>query len=397
MFNAACRLARKSGFGRHLDADRMIAAAKRKTGLSDFGDEWFIEPLRVLVEAINEEARLHPLGTMVQNTRMVSALCTRLRAEQLLSEKPHLRDTEVGKIVLIAGLQRTGTTVLHRLIGADPKVRALRSWETLNPLPVPGEGMADTHIRKKQAKRAEKALRFMAPEFFAIHPIEHDAPEEDILLLDLSFMSQTPEATMQVPTYAKWLEKQDHTKSYQFMHTMLQLLHMQRPGDHWILKTPHHMEHLDVIANVFPDVFVVQTHRDPKKSIASFCSMVAHSRGILSDQVDPGEIAEHWIRKSLRMMKRSMEVRKSSKNLRFIDISYYDLIKDPIGEVRKIHEWADIAMGEDTEKAIEDMHRGNAKDRFGRHVYQSKSFGLDEAELDRRCEFYRQAYGIPHE
>ena len=135
----------------------------------------------------------------------------------------------------------------------------------LNPLPEPNEKQDNPRSRIKKAKFAGRAMRYMAPEFFAVHPIEHDAPEEDIFLLDLSFMSQAPEATMHVPTYANWLENQDQTPAYEYMHKMLKLMHWQRTGTAWVLKTPHHMEYLETILNVFPDVYVVQTHRDPKK------------------------------------------------------------------------------------------------------------------------------------
>ena len=36
---------------------------------------------------------------------------------------------------VIIGLQRTGTTKLHRLLTADPANRVLKSWEALNPAP----------------------------------------------------------------------------------------------------------------------------------------------------------------------------------------------------------------------------------------------------------------------
>jgi len=47
-------------------------------------------------------------------------------------------------------------------------------------------------------KMSANALKIMSPGFFAIHPIEVHEPEEDILLLDVSFLSTTPEAMMQV-------------------------------------------------------------------------------------------------------------------------------------------------------------------------------------------------------
>ncbi len=56
----------------------------------------------------------------------------------------------------------------------------------------------------------------MTPGFFAIHPVEHLAPEEDILLLDVSFLSTTPEATTHVPSYSGWLEKTDQSLAYDY-------------------------------------------------------------------------------------------------------------------------------------------------------------------------------------
>lgn len=397
LFNGVGRMARNAGLGRGLSVDRMIASAKRKTRLSDFGDDWFLEPLHILVKSINEEANLTTLGNMLQNVRIVSALSTRLQAQELLRKNPEISEIDLGKIIMIAGLQRTGTTALHRLIGADPRIRALRSWEMLNPLPLPGEKPGNPVRRKKQAKLAEKTIRFLAPEFFAIHPVEHDAPEEDIFLLDLSFMSQAPEATMHVPTYAQWLEKQDQTESYEYMRTMLKILHWLQPSDAWVLKTPHHMEWIDVILNVFPGILIVQTHRDPKTSIASFCSMVAHGRGILSDVVDPEEIAEHWIRKSCRLMQRSIEVRQSSESSQFIDISYYDLIRDPLVELRRIYDRADIGFDEKAERLASRTVDTNRKDRYGKHVYKPNSFSIDSDHLDGCCEFYRSKYRIPDE
>ena len=39
-----------------IDADAMMAQARKDTGLDDFGDPHFIEPLRLLVRSTNEEA-----------------------------------------------------------------------------------------------------------------------------------------------------------------------------------------------------------------------------------------------------------------------------------------------------------------------------------------------------
>lgn len=396
-FNRVGKIADHLGWLPDLEVEALIANARHKTGLHDFGDEWFREPLTVLVDAINREAQLTPLGKLIQKNRLEGALAVRLRAEALCKAHPEIEAIEFGKIVVIAGLQRTGTTTLHRLLAADPNMRAIYAWEALNPLPLPNEKPGKPSGRIAQAKTAEKGLAYLAPEFFAIHPVEHNAPEEDVLLLDLSFMSQSPEATLHVPTYAAWLEKQDHTRAYEYLRKMLRILQWQRPAKNWVLKTPHHMEYLDVILKVFPEAVIVQTHRDPQKTTGSFCSMVAHGRGVFSDEVDAKEVAQHWVRKVNRLMQRSMEVRARIGEERFIDVSYYDLLKDPIAEVARIYQFAGIPFDATVAQAAQDTSERNVQHRYGRHRYDLADFGLSREDIERQYGFYRQRYGIPHE
>lgn len=397
LFNRMGRVAEKLGMAADLSVARMVAAAKKKSGLQDFGDEWFLQPLSVLVDAINKEAELTPFGKLVQKGRLESALVTRLRVQELLKQHPEIRDVNIEKIILIAGLQRTGTTTLHRLIAADPKVRSLMSWEALNPVPLPNEVPGNPKKRIQQAKIAERGLAYLSPEFFAIHPVEFDAPEEDVLLLDLCFMSQAPEATMHVPGYAAWLERQDHTPAYEYLRTLLKILTWQQPARNWVLKTPHHMEYLDIILKVFPEATIVQTHRDPQKTMGSFCSMVAHGRGVFSDQVDAKEVAQHWVRKVRRLMERSIEVRASAPEKHFIDVSYYDLLKDPLAAVQRIYELAGIEFNEATAQAIANTQQRNVQHRYGKHVYHLADFDLSHDEIENQFGFYRQRYQIPFE
>ena len=186
LLNAGARAVDRFRSSVGLDVDTMIANARKKTGLSDFGDERFLEALHVLVDSINTEADLTPLGRWIQRQRLQGALATRLGVEELLRRHPEIREVGLGQVVVIAGLQRTGTTTLHRLIASHPDVRALSAWEGLHPLPWPGERPDDTRRRQRRARMAERGIAYLAPAFFAVHPAEHDAPEEDVLLLDVS-------------------------------------------------------------------------------------------------------------------------------------------------------------------------------------------------------------------
>jgi hypothetical protein len=356
-----------------------------------------MEPLSVLVRSINEEADLTLLGRLIQRRRIEGALATRLRVEELLRRRPEIRDIDLGRIVVIAGLQRTGTTTLHRLIASHPRMRGVAAWEGLNPLPLPREEPGDPHARIRQGLIAERAIAYLAPAFFAVHPAEHDAPEEDVLLLDVSFMSQSAEATMHVPSYARWLEGRAHTRAYEEFRTLLRVLHWQRPRPHWVLKTPHHMEYLDVVLEVFPTATIVQTHRDPLKTIPSFCSMVAHGRGLFSDRVDPREIGSHWLAKTRRLVELTARARAEADASRFVDVSYYDLVSDPMAQLDRVYERAGIPFGRDERQAAERTASRNVQHRYGRHVYDAGSFGLSREAIESGLATYREAHGIPYE
>lgn len=377
-----------------LDEASLLASARRASGLHHFVDESFREPLRRLLASLEEEARLHPLGRMVLRQSLLRALVNRLRLEDLSDRHPEIARLPVEAPVFIVGLQRTGTTLLHRLLTCEPALRPLLSWEALNPAPFPGHVPSSPRDpRVRQAELAERALRYLAPELFAIHPVEAHAPEEDVLLLDLSFVSPTADATLRVPSYQAWLREVDQRPAYRYFRRAIQLLLWQR-GGRWLGKTPHHLENLDVILDVFPDAKIVQTHRDPIRVVASFCSMIAHSRAVFSAQVDPFEVGAQLGEKAVRAVTRAMQVRDRAGPGTFLDVAYADLVSDPMKEVRRIYDFIGLELAPETTRAMEGWRSGNPQNKHGVHHYRLEDFGLDRAELERRFEPYRARYGI---
>jgi hypothetical protein len=390
------RLLARNTLRANLDEASLIEAAEMRTGLLDLGDPSFRAPLRVLLRAIEEEAALHPLGRMITRTRLISTLATRMRLEELFRKHPEIAQIRLAPPIVIVGLPRTGTTLLHRLLASDRRLRALRSWEAL--MPVPLEGKKERARRIAAAERSEIALRYLAPDFFAVHPIDAHAPEEDVLLLDLAFRSTVPESTLRVPSYANWLEGEDQTPAYRTMARVLQALEWQEPPadpkhGRWVLKTPHHLEWLDVLLAVFPGALVVWLHREPREVVPSFCSMLAHGRGIFTDRVDPHEIGRSWLRKGARMLERAMDVRARAGDARFMDVTYRELTEDPLTVVRRVEERAGMPRSREAETAARDRLRTEVQHRHGVHRYQLSDFGLDRYDVDRAFERYRSTFG----
>lgn len=397
--NRLGRLGRRLGLqGVDLSEESLISTARRRTGLSDLGDTSFRTPMRVLLDATEREARLHPCGRIMARHNLVRVLSNRLRIEDEIRRRPEILDTDLQDPVVITGLQRTATTLLHRLMAKDPAFRVLASWEAVNPAPWPGtrEGKRDPRIRA--AWLAEKSVSWLAPDFFAIHPVEAESPEEDVLLLEFAFLSTVPEAMQRVPTYSRWLEQEaDHVEGYRYLGKMLRLLSSQRPGGRWLLKSPHHLEHLDALVEVFPGARIIQAHRDPVVSLASFCSMIAHARGIFTDDVDPYEVGRHWSVKRARMVERAMGVRERLGEDRFLDVMYDDLVADPVGQIRRVYGFLDVKLGRGSTERMRAHLWDNPRDRRGRHTYDLSHFGLDADTEEQRFARYRARYRIPRE
>jgi hypothetical protein len=380
-----------------LDEASLLAAARRESGLRDLGDESFRGPLRQLLASLEEEAHLHPLGRLLLRQSLVRALVNRLRIEDLCRRHPEIGELPVREPVFVLGLQRTGTTLLHRLLTCEPALRPLLSWEALNPAPFPGvipSGGRDPRMRL--AEVAERGLRYLAPEFFAIHPVEAHAPEEDVLLLDLSFMSPTADATLSVPRYSAWLRATDQRPSYQMFRRAIQLLLWQRPG-RWLGKTPHHLENLDALLGVFPDAKVIQTHRDPVRVVASYASMMAHGRAIFSDRVDARAVGAQLAGQAVRAVTRAISVRDAAASGAFHDVAYPDLLADPLKEIRRIYDFLGFSLAPATEASMQRWLAANPQNKRGVHRYRLEDFGLDRAQLERSFEPYRQRFGVAAE
>lgn len=379
-----------------LELDSLVAQARALTGLADFGEPAVEPALGMLLESLNSEAQLHPVGRMIQRRRLLDALCTRLRAQALFAREPAIEQERLPTIIVIAGLQRTGTTLLHRLLAADPRARSLKSWEALDPVPPEGWLHGRPDPRLGRARLAEHALRFMAPEFFAIHPVRADAPEEEVLLLDLAFMSQAPEAMLHVPSYARWLESQDARPSYALLRRLLKLLQWQNTASHWVLKTPHHLEHLDALLEVFPEARVVQTHRDPAVTIASFCSMVTHGRAVFSDHVDPREVGRHWYAKIKRMLERSATARALAPE-RFVDVRYDELLRAPLDAIERIYAHANRPLTEPARQAMQQLSAAETRAHTSRHSYRLADFGLSPHVVRRELASYYGRHDLRRE
>jgi hypothetical protein len=125
-----------------LNEQAVLDAARARTGLEDFGPEDFRERLRVWLASFEEDEGLGPLGRATMFGEAVRYAASRLRVEDLLRRHPEIHDVEIDRPIVIAGLPRSGTTHLVNILAADPRLRSMQLWETMEPIPAPQERVA---------------------------------------------------------------------------------------------------------------------------------------------------------------------------------------------------------------------------------------------------------------
>lgn len=389
-----------------LEKDDLIRRARKITGLNDLGPDFRDEPLNRMLLSMNEEAGLSPAGRFISRERIVNLLSVHLRATEYFKRFPEILTQDLYPVWIIVGLQRTGTTKLQRLLAADPDNRVLPSWEAINPVPLApppsppprlgrgSGGGADKRIRI--ARTAVKAVKYLSPDFFAIHPLDAELPEEDVLLLDVSFMSTTTEAMMDVPSYSSWLESADQSPAYAFYAKLLRLLQWLRPARRWVLKSPHHLEFMDLINRQIPDVTFIWPHRSIYESIPSFLSMLTYNHMIFSESVNPHRIAERWIRKTGYVLEKALQFREEDKTPgRFVDIFYRDLVTDSSRELEKIY-WLRGGVNPELKERFERHELEHPHRKHGIHSYELSDFNVTKKDIDDHTARYRQFFRSIH-
>ncbi len=371
-----------------LVVEELIQEAKQSTGLTDFGTEFWREPMAHAFKDINEHTEFHALGAFLYRKKVVQNLVNRLWAQYWIKEDSTIQK-ELPPTVLITGLQRTGTTFLQRLLGALPEFRGVISWEIVNPVPT---SKKKTYHGKKLAWVGHKALNYINPEFKAIHALNHDSLDEEVALMEHCFMSSILEAIFDTPNYCRWLEEQDQKAAYEDLKMWLKLLNWRKPAAHYfLLKSPHHMEYLDDFSAVFPDTRIIHMHRDPAETMASYCSMMHYSKKMFQPSSKPFEIGQHWLRKNKRLVK-YCQAYKDDNSDQFIDIKYKDLVKDPILTAQDIYKELGLTWTKEHTRLAKAYCIEHKKNKYGKHVYNLEDYGLNERIIKEEFSSYYEQY-----
>ena len=350
------------------------------------------EALDAFTGSLNEDAALNFIGRLaawLDCTRMAG---THLRVEQALRDDPEIEKTELPTPVFVLGLFRSGTTILHRLLGKDPENRTLPHWESFDPTPWP-EG---PERAQRTLSRFLRLADLISPNIKAIHPM--DAYQTDECRGMFTNVFRTPQLNVQyrVPSYVDWLFEQDATIAYRQHKQQLQLVFHQRPhGERLVLKDPTHTFFVDVILEVHPEARFFFIHRDPAETLSSICSLHAYTRSVFSTDVDARSIGEEL--SASYMMNRLEDAVRSVDRLppgRVAHIRGPDLVRNPVGTVETAYRKLGLELSAAAASSMTEYMAGRRRNKGLRHVHAAEGFGLDPLEVRERFSGYCERFDL---
>ena len=386
--------------GHTFDADQLLETASDRSGLTDYGEPTFRTGLDTLLEYIGSEGALSEIGAAITPDILVGYLTNRLSIVDWHAKHPEAATTDLGELVFMIGMGRTGTTILQDLLAQDPEARAPRTWEVDLPVPPPEEATYETDPRIAEIEAQMEVAHQARPEMQAMHPTGATLAQECVRITGGEFASVIFGSQYRVPSYLHWVtDEADMAPTYRYHHRFLQVLGAKYQRERWVLKSGAHLWALPALVGEYPDARFIQTHRDPVKIVASLSSLFAYLGDIFSDEVTVQDTARTWAELILSGLDRSVDARESGLIApgRIVDVQFSAFMADPWVTIRGIYEQWDVELTPEVEGRMKGFLDDHGQEKHGKHLYAFADTGLDEGEIRERAKRYTDYFDVPVE
>ena len=274
------------------------------------------------------------------------------------------------------------------------------TWEVDRPCPPPETATYETDPRIAEVEATLENVELVLPGFRAMHPMAAELPQECVRITASDFRSMIFATQYRIPSYTEWLvHEADMGMAYRWHRIFLEHLQSHHRGDRWVLKSPGHLWCLDALLGEYPNAFLVQTHRDPLRIIASLGSLVARLRMLASDDTSIPEAAADWADDVLDGLDRSVTARESGTvdKDRVVDVQFGVFMADPFATIHAIYERLGLELTPEAEQRMRAFLAANPADKYGKHTYTFSETGLDEGALRERARRYQDYFDVPSE
>jgi hypothetical protein len=384
-----------------LDEDSLLSAARRATGLSDFGGDDWREPFRVLIRSLEDESELNLMGRIRTRSELLQLLEARLRIEDVYTRHPEIADEVIESPIIVVGQGRSGTSFLLNLLSEDPDNGVIRVWEAMYPCPPPERATYLTDPRVDRAHLAITQWNRVTPEFAAMHEFGGTIPAEDSPILAMNFMSTSwLNGFGQIPAYDSYMASVPPEPALFYHRRVLKLLQWKNPRRRWVLKDPQHLDRIEALLKIYPGACFVWTHRDPVKAMASIVSLLGTIQWGRSDHPFKNEALKIGLDPDIVAARFGAVIDKIESGAvpkaRLFNLLYGDLIGDPLATIEALYRHFGVAFTDEARQAMTTYIEHNPRDARASHRVGA---GSDEDIAYERRAFrrYQDYFGIPTE
>lgn len=383
-----------------LQAEELMATARHNTGFDDFGSDEWLEGFQVFLRALEEEADLHLLGRLMTRSDILRWLEARLGIEAAYAQHPEIEDELIEQPVIVTGLPRAGTSILFELLAQDSQFGSPRNWEMMFPYPPPEAASYHSDPRIERCQHLVSQWSRVVPTYAAMHEMGAEIPNECIVAMSCTFLTENLPGQYQIPSYNAWYYQQDLDYAYAYYKRMLKLLQWRNPRRHWLLKAPSHLGNLPVLFRTFPDARVVITHRDPVVAQASVTNLLGTLYWMRSSQPFDASAFENLMTPEAGAARLNGVVdllqAGSVPAAQIHNFLYAQLVDQPLEALEALYREMGLALEPAALGAMQDYLQAKPQGKFGRHQY---NIGEHDENARKRDLFqrYQKYFQVPDE
>ena len=385
-------------------AAELIERARRETGLTDMG-----APARNAgLEAFVSSLRNDTWSTMTMRARelavdfLVHNLSARLRLTADRKAHRSIAEQRIERPLIVVGPPRSGSTLLHTLLSLDPDNMAMEHWICREPSPPPSVA-APSPERLHSAEKRMNDLFGLIPDIFITHPYMIEEGTAGALaecgsdILSIVSTSQQMWCFWGGETYKRYLLEADHSAALGFHREFLQHVQYGQNRKRWALKGSDHMLWLSELAALYPDAQLIWTHRDLAQQLGSLASVQSILLGLRGHPVSAEERKAQG-RRAIELQHASVEKAMRSREVigdnRFIDVSFHDMMADPLRTVERIYAASGLTVSNEHARLIGEWIANHPATKHGVHKHSPEEFGMDRDAINERFAAYVERFGF---
>lgn len=386
-----------------LDLDGLISygefiADQLEVPFEQSNPPWMIDALSEWINGYNRILRLQNQNEESSRWTYASGRGFSIRAELYLERKnyPEIAKERIERPIFIIGLNRTGTTFLHRILATDPRFWTIKLYQIYQPS-LPDGKFGDTDRLHEELRFARATDLFRARQVHGGGSMEFqhetglELPEEEGFLLALCYKAWEFGVMAYNPDYSRYLESADFDNAYEFHHALLQnFSYRWRQGGasgQWLLKYPFHLNQLEELIKIYPDARFIMTHRPLPKVVGSFCSLINTIRTPSEIIQSSSEFGREQLRFLSNMANRAVKFRESHPELedRWMDISFFEFIENPLGVVEAIYNHIGWTLSKKNETDIR-AYMAVTEEKTSlrkKHQYNLEDYDLTQQDIEQ--------------